>query len=177
MNGNNRSKRGKTSGNVTGMRSIATHLSKVMQPVLARRTGMTLDLITAWPELVGETFSTTTLPEKIDWPRRAHEDDPFQPATLVVACDGSAALFFQHEMSLVLERVNQFFGFEAIRRIRIIQKPVVTSKPRQVKKLQQMTKEETARLAEILAGVEDPDLRQILEKFGEGVVTRQTKDQ
>ena len=53
-----------------------------------------------------------------------HEDDPFEPATLVIACEGFAALHVQHETGEIIGRVNAFLGFNAIGRIRIVQKPV-----------------------------------------------------
>ncbi len=109
--------------------SLSQVLGNVLEPVVARRTGMRLELLASWKELVGQEFANTTRPEKIDWPRRAHEDDPFEPATLRVACEPSVALFFQHDLASVTERVNQFFGFEAIKRIRIVQKPVKTKLP------------------------------------------------
>ncbi|MCB1418612.1 MAG: DUF721 domain-containing protein, partial [Notoacmeibacter sp.] len=66
----------------------------------------------------------TSRPERIVWPRRASDDDPFEPATLVVACEGFAALALQHETNEVIARVNAFLGFAAIGRVKIVQKPV-----------------------------------------------------
>jgi len=85
------SKTTKKRGKSFDPRSVSEIIGKVLEPVLARRTGMTLDLIKAWPEIVGEEFRETTRPEKINWPRRAHEDDPFKPAVLVVACEYDTA--------------------------------------------------------------------------------------
>ena len=156
-------------------RSVSEIVGKVLEPVLARRTGMTLDLIKAWPDLVGEEFRKTTRPEKINWPRRAHEDDPFKPAILVVACENSAALFFQHEQAAILERVNVFFGFEAIGRITILQKAVVKTKLDKKDKSAKVTKNDELRLAAILEEIDDPDLKETLAKLGRGVLSRQPK--
>ena len=155
------------------MRSVSELVGEILEPVLARRTGMTLDLIAAWPDLVGEEFRETTLPEKIDWPRRINETDPFKPATLVIACESSSALFFQHELGVVLERINVFFGFEAIARIRIVQKPVL--KPRQdtAVPVTSNSKDDLARLSAILDEISDPELKQTLEKLGLGVLSKQ----
>ena len=60
---------------------------------------------------------------------RMHDDDPFEPAVLVVACEGAAALHLQHETGEIISRVNAFLGFSAIGRIRIVQKPVRPSEP------------------------------------------------
>ncbi len=166
-----KNKRGKN----FGPRSVSEIVGKVLEPVLARRTGMTLDLIKAWPDLVGEEFDKTTRPEKINWPRRAHEDDPFKPAVLVVACENSAALFFQHEQPAILERVNMFFGFEAIDRITILQKAVVSSKPEKQHQSNEISKNDELRLDSILDNIDDPELKERLEKLGRGVFSRGQK--
>lgn len=156
-------------------RSVAEIVGKVLEPVLARRAGMTLDLIRAWPEIVGEEFSETTRPEKIDWPRRANEDDPFKPAVLVVACENSAALFFQHEQAPVLERVNVFFGFEAIDRIRIVQKAVVKAKSGKIEKSVKVSTSDEARLMTMLEAIDDPELKERLIKLGQGIISKENK--
>ncbi len=169
------SKRVNKRGKNIGPRSVAEIVGKVLEPVLARRAGMTLDLINAWPDLVGEEFRKTTRLEKINWPRRAHEDDPFKPAVLVVACENSAALFFQHEQPAILERVNIFFGFEAIDRMTILQKAVLASKPERPERLSKVTKNDEIRLAAILDGIDDPKLKEALTKLGRGVISKSPK--
>lgn len=154
-------------------RRVSELVGKVLEPVMARRAGMTLDLINAWPELAGDEFRKTTRPEKIDWPKRARSGEPFEPAVLVIACDAASALFFQHAMAPVLERVNVFFGFEAIKRIRIVQKPVLDRMdiaPR--KNPGELHRDEEARLAKIIDDVEDPELKAVLEKLGRGIIAR-----
>ncbi len=68
----------------------------ILDPMLRRRTGMSLALVQSWEEIAGSRLAARSRPEKIQWPRRLHEDDPFEPATLVVACEGVAALHLQH---------------------------------------------------------------------------------
>lgn len=166
------SKHSKKRGKAREPRAVSEIVGKVLEPVLARRTGMTLDLMRAWPELVGDEFRDTTRPEKIDWPRRAHEDDPFKPATLVVACENQAALFFQHEQAPLMERINVFFGFEAIGRIRILQKAVMTEKKSEPAMTPKVSQADATRLASILDEIDDPDLKETLQKLGQGVFSR-----
>ena len=156
-------------------RQVGEFIGKVMEPVLSRRSGMNVDLITAWPELVGAEFADFTRPEKINWPNRAYEDDPFKPGTLIVACDGARAIYFQHELSTICERVNVFFGFAAITKIKIVQKPVTGKRGVARKSSQQkpvLDANEAARLNKILDRIEDPVLREKLEKLGKGLISR-----
>ncbi len=39
-------------------------------PVLAKRAGISTELIGVWDEIAGESFADCTRPEKIAWPRR-----------------------------------------------------------------------------------------------------------
>lgn len=148
---------------------VAELAGRVLEPVIARRAGMNLDLVAAWPDIVGPPHGDYTRPEKINWPRRAHEDDPFQPGTLVVACDGARAVLFAHELDQCVERVNAFFGFRAVARIRIVQKPVTRHAPPQRRTAPEPGPEGRARIDAIVAGIEDEELRKRLEKLGRGV--------
>jgi len=160
-----------------GARSVTEILGDVLEPVLARKTGMKLDLIRAWAELAGPDYKTTTRPEKIDWPRKRNEDDPFEPGVLIVACEPSAALFFQHEQGQIIERVNLFFGFEAIKRLRILQKPVLqTDAESKGTKSQEISSNDQQKLQELLHDIDDPDIREKLSRLGEGVLTRKRQD-
>ncbi len=76
----------------------------ILDPMLRRRTGMSLALVQSWEEIAGPRLAARSRPQKIQWPRRLHEDDPFEPATLVIACEGMAALHLQHETGEIIGR-------------------------------------------------------------------------
>lgn len=158
-------------------RPMAELAAKVLAPVIARRAAMTVDLVTAWPDIAGEQHAAYTMPEKINWPRKASEDDPFSPGILVVRCDGARAVLIQHETSQLIERVNLFFGFHAIEKIRLIQKPVSRMRQKSEQKLPQPDSESRKKLDAILERIEDPQLRASLEKMGLGVMAKQSRKQ
>ena len=163
----------KTNGRHEGIGlSVSELLSGVLEPVLARRTGMRIDLLRSWPEIVGEEFGPVSRPEKINWPRRISEDDPFRPATLIIACEPSVALFMQHSEKELRERVNSFFGFEAIGRIRISQKPVRLEEGATPADSSEMSMLEEKQLREAVDDVEDPQLRETLLKLGRGILSK-----
>ena len=99
---------------------------------------------------------------------RVIEDDPFEPATLVIACEAMAALHIQHETTEILSRVNAFLGYSAIGRIRIVQKPV-SPEPKRLKKVRELSPEQKSTIARQVANVEDEGLREALERLGNNV--------
>ena len=98
-------------------------VARVIEPVTARRGFARADLVAVWPEIAGPMHAACTVPEKITWPRHADGDEP--PAgTLFIRADGPRAIFLQHELPQIVERVNAFFGYRAVASARIIQGPV-----------------------------------------------------
>jgi hypothetical protein len=149
--------------------------SALLDPVLRRRAGLSVDLVQSWPEIVGERLASRTRPEKIAWPRRLHEDDPFEPATLVIACEGPAALHVQHETGEIISRANSFLGFAAIGRVKIVQKPVSPATPSRKKALRPLAEAERRRIESLTSGIDDPGLRESLERLGASILASAKK--
>jgi hypothetical protein len=156
-------------GNAVAVGDLATG---ILDPLLRRRAGMSISLVQCWDEIVGSRLSAMSRPEKIAWPRRAHEDDPFEPATLVIACEGAAAMRIQHETGAIVERVNAYLGFAAIGRIRIVQKPVAARQTPARPAARALDEEEAGRIDRLVAGIEDEELRASLASLGRAVIAR-----
>lgn len=152
-------------------RPVSELVSDVLDPVLRRRAGISMNLLQSWEEIAGERLGRQSRPEKIDWPRRAHEDDPFEPATLTIACEGTAALLLQHETTEVMSRINAFLGFAAIGRIKIIQKPVADRSKPDKRQDPELNDEEISRLSGMVGDIEDEGLRAALEQLGRSVLS------
>lgn len=142
----------------------------VLDPVMRKRAGISISLVQSWEDIVGPHLAPVSRPERIRWPRRRHEDDPFQPALLVIACSGAAALHIQHQTGEVIGRVNAFLGFPAVGGIRIVQKPVAAVPERRKPSLRPLSHAERKSLAGKLADIEDEALRASLERLGETVL-------
>lgn len=140
--------------------------SRILDPLLRKRAGISIALVQSWDEIAGPRLATLSRPEKIQWPRRLNEDDPFQPAVLVIACEGMGALHLQHETGEIIGRVNAFLGFNAIGRIRIVQKPLTGDKPRLRPVLRALSPAEQQKLSATVELIEDEGLRASLARLG-----------
>jgi hypothetical protein len=153
--------------NAVPLSDIAT---AVLDPVLRKRAGISMALVQSWDEIAGGRLAAGSRPEKIVWQRRSDADEPFRPATLVVACEGATALRLQHETAEIIGRVNAFLGFAAIGAVRIVQKPVGLQSQRTRPVLRALTGNEERRLASAVEGVEDDGLRAALQALGKSVL-------
>jgi hypothetical protein len=151
------------SGNPVAVSDLATG---ILDPMLRKRAGISVGLVQSWEEIVGPRLARLSRPERIQWPRRLHEDDPFEPAVLVIACEGMAALHLQHETGEIIARVNSFLGFNAIGRIKIVQKPLIGEKAKRQPSFRQLSVPELAKLSGTVKMIEDDGLRASLERLG-----------
>lgn len=150
---------------------VADLATGILDPLLRRRAGLSVALVQSWEEIAGPRLAASTRPERILWPRRRGEDDPHEPATLVIACAGAAALRLQHETAEIVGRVNAFLGYGAIARVKIVQKPVAPDRlPRREPRA--LTVEEHARIEGATAAIEDDGLRDALARLGASVARR-----
>jgi hypothetical protein len=156
----------RTFGNPVAVSDLA---AQILDPVLRKRTGLSVALVQSWEEIVGPRLAAVSRPERLVWPRRASEDDPFRPATLVVVASGIAALHLQHETGEVIARANAFLGFEAVGRIRIEQKPLAGKEKPPRRQPGPVAPDVARRIDASVQPVEDDGLRAALARLGRSV--------
>ncbi len=124
------------------------------------------EIIARWSEIVGADIAVHCEPMKINWPRSVGDDAP-EPATLVLRVEGPAALEIQHLSAVILERLNRFFGWQAIGRLALRQAPLRRREaPAPPPTLDPGT---TARIAAGLPQIENDELRQAVARLGAAI--------
>lgn len=150
-------------------RSYARPLADLANPLLAgsfaRQGFASAELVTRWPDIVGAEIAQHAEPLKMQWPRTPDGEAP-EPGVLVLRVEGPASIEIQHLAPQILERVNRFFGFQAVGRLAIRQAPVVR---RQRRKLAAPDPEAVKRMAESLPGIGDESLKDALARLGAAV--------
>lgn len=148
--------------------ALSALVGKVLDPVVAKRGFATVDLIAAWPEIVGARFADCTAPEKIVWPRG--DTNAGRPGTLVVRVDGPQAVLVQHETDQIRERVNGFLGYAAIAQVRLVQAPVARPQRPGITTPATLSEAQKSTLSHAVAGVENDRLRDALTRLGRVVI-------
>ena len=122
-------------------RSINGLLPKILKPVLEKRGFPALALVAQWREIAGGTLAAHAVPDRVSWPRRkqpvAAEDEDRAArnrrrkpgvraggATLRLRVDPVMALEVEYQKAQILDRINTFFGYQAVTTLKIIQGPV-----------------------------------------------------
>ncbi len=108
----------------TQARPLADILRGTIKDAFAKQGFAATELITRWPEIIGPEIAAHCEPEKIQWPRAARGADDSPPGTLVLRVEGPTAIEIQHLSRVILERVNRFFGWQAVAELRLRQAPL-----------------------------------------------------
>lgn len=114
-------------------------------------------VVSRWKEIVGERYARVSLPESIRFPAGRKSG-----GTLTLLVEGAHAPLIQHLGPMIIERVNRFFGHEAVARIafrqgRLPEAPARRSRPEPAP----VSRE----LGEGLRAIADPELRACLESL------------
>ncbi len=146
-------------------RPLAEMIGRCLGDVFAKQGFAASDLVTHWPEIVGEEIAALAEPLKIQWSR---EDglDAAEPATLMLRVEGPAAIEVQHMIPIILERVNQFLGWRAVGRVRLRQAP--NPRPALVVRPPPLSAAEKEAVA-VTLNVQDEGLREALSRLGAAV--------
>ncbi len=104
-------------------RPLSDLLHKTLTDAFAKQGFASSELVIRWAEIVGAEIAAHSEPEKIQWTRGARGPTP-EPGTLVLRVEGPAAIEIQHLSGVVLERVNRFFGWQAVGGLRLRQAPL-----------------------------------------------------
>jgi len=146
-------------------RPLSELLSATLGEAFRAQGFASTEIISRWPDIVGAEIAAHSEPLKITWPR-ANREETAEPATLVLRVEGPAALEIQHLSAVILERVNRFFGWQAIGRLAIRQAPL---RRRGQPAVARSDTGAAARIAETLPDVTDENLRQALGRLGAAI--------
>ncbi len=150
-----------------GARPLAELLGACLSDAFRQQGFASAELVTRWTDIVGPEIAAHAEPMKVQWPRAVGSDAP-EPGTLVLRVDGPTAIEIQHLAGVILERVNRFFGWQAVDRLALRQAPLSRRSKKVVKA---PDPEAAARIAATLPDVTDDELRQALARLGAAVKT------
>lgn len=153
-----------------GPLAVAAVAGRITRPILGKRGLAEGDILSRWATIVGPTLAAYALPEQVKFPRGRREDGEL----LVRVSNGSFATSLQHDAPIVIERINGYFGYAAIRSLKIVQAPLPLRRPKVRKEPPPLSEAEKIRLGSDVSSVTDPELRAALERLGAAIRRRPT---
>jgi len=149
-------------------RAIADLMPEIGRTAFRKFGFVQSSVVTRWSEIVGERHARVCRPESIRFPIGEKSDGILQ--LLVVPAH---APIIQHVIPEIIERVNRFFGYNAVAKVKLrqgaVQPPADKSEPRAAPpSLRPIPLE----LGESLRDIGDPELRTVLESLARSLGTQ-----
>ena len=144
-----------------GLRRLPELLTRMLEPAARRRGFAEAKLLAEWPTIVGQALAARCHPVRLS------QGADRSGGILLLHVAGGAALELQHSEPQILERINGFFGYPAVSRLRLIQAPLprpVTRPEAQAER--SVSDAEEIEIAQAVRDIRDPDLRAALQGLG-----------
>jgi hypothetical protein len=148
-------------------RAVSDIVPEVGRAAFRRFGFVQSSIVSRWSEIVGDRYSAVSSPESIRFPpgRRAE-------GVLNLVVEGAHVTMMQHVAPVVIERVNRFFGYQAVARVAFRQGPVQIARAR-TRAAPLALRPLPAELGDSLREVADPELRACLESLARGVAANE----
>lgn len=161
----------------TNARAIGDQVSKLLEPLNGNRAAnkqfAALDLVVAWPEIVGPRLAGLCLPVKLKpAPKtRSRHAKAADGGVLEVRADPAMVIDLDYGQALIVERINAFYGYAAVSALKVIAKPLIKQQHgvRRGARAAAPTPTDHEKAAQQTNSVEDPGLRKALEALGASI--------
>lgn len=141
-----------------GLRPLNALLPRLTRPVFKKRSPAAAHLLADWPQIVGPVLAAQTLPQRLSG------------GTLTLGCAGPVAMELQHLAPQLIGKINGALGQRVVERLRFVQIVMPAAPRRAARPAPPVALPE--RVGTQLEGIEDPELRAVLERLGQSVYRR-----
>lgn len=161
----------------TNARALGDQVNKLLEPLSGNKAASkqfaALDLVAAWPEIVGPRLAGLCLPVKLKpAPKtRSRHTQAADGGILEVRADPAMVIDLDYGQALIVERINAFYGYSAVSALKVIAKALV--RPERAgqngAKAAAPTPADFEKAAQQTDCVEDASLKKALEALGASI--------
>ena len=152
-------------------RPLSDFVPGLTKDILGKKSLLFGKMIADWPNIAGADIAAKTVPLDLKYAKKL---DQKSQATLHLAVQSAYALEVSYQKSLLIERLNMFFGYPAIKDIKIIQQTsVMDSKKETAAPTRPLTMQQEKVLDGIVAEIQENDLQTALKNLGKAILSRQ----
>ena len=141
---------------------------KILDRAIRAKGFAKAEIVKKWAHIVGDELAQVCFPVSLKFPMKQRAG-----GKLTVKTTGAYAPLLQHRLGFIIERVNQYFGYGAVKDIFIVQ-GIIQQTIRKKPQKRPIEKQEAVYLTQVTAGKET-DLSRSIKRLGEAVLTTHKK--
>ena len=100
-----------------GLESFSRLLSPLAKNILGKKGFVGTDILFNWEEIVGKDIARFCIPDKIDFKKDQRDNGTLH----IITTNGAFATEIKYKESLIIEKINTYFGYRAVSGLKIIQ--------------------------------------------------------
>lgn len=159
-----------------GLNSFASAAMPLVRRLLGRKGMVAADMLAMWEQIVGAETAAYTFPEKLEFPRGQRNNGVLK----LKVPGGAFALEVRHRERFIIEKINSYFGYNAVSGLKIIQDPsaradMIVHRKAPVEQKTLVSVEEENYIIELAGDVADAGLKEKLVSLGRRVFNRNHK--
>lgn len=129
------------------------------------------EIISRWADIVGPVLGRMSQPERLVFPQAEQG-----AGSLYIRVEGSFAPELHHLEDMIIERINEYYGFKAVERLVIRHGPVQKGPLLKARPAPNITDSQKSDLEKRLSGVQDHKLQGVLYRLGAEVMAEKTTE-
>lgn len=143
-------------------RTLSNLVNHIARQAIGKDWNIYAALLEHWVEIVGQQYAAVTTPVKMTFPYQPQEARRAK-GVLYVRLPKGLAMEFTFHVEPIRQRVNSYFGYEAI--AKIVLEPVYRGKPT-AKVTEPLNAEMVQKIHQDVEGLENGELKEALAAFG-----------
>lgn len=167
----------KKNNTTNGFSSIAQILSPIAKKTIGKQGFVEVEIITNWDKIVGEDLAAFTNPQKIDFNKNQRDNGTLHIQSL----SGAFALEIKHKENYIIDKINSYFGYQAVSKIMIsqsISSKSIKNREFDVEDSQKVlvSIDEENYIKKITGDLENPKLKEALIRLGKDIFNNENNN-
>lgn len=157
-------------------RSLSDLVPGLTKDVFGKKNLLFGKMVAEWTHIAGEETAARTTPLDLKFQKRPEGSKQAAQAVLHLGVQPGYALELSYQKGLLIERLNVFFGYTAIKDIKIVQNSeVMNNKISSKPAMRPLTAKQQQDIDAKVAGIQENDLQTALKNLGKAIASRQSK--
>lgn len=153
-------------------RALSDLVPGLTKDILGKKSLLFGKMLADWPNIAGTDIAAKAVPLDLKYAKRT---DQKSQATLHLAVQSAYALEISYQKALLIERLNMFFGYPAIKDIKMIQQSdIMRSDDASSAPQRPLTLSEEKVLDGMVSEIQENDLQTALKNLGKAILSRQS---
>jgi hypothetical protein len=153
-------------GKTNGLVPLAQTALPIAKGLLGKNAFVEIDIIRNWSKIVGEQLAENSVPLELNF----NADQKNNGVLKICVATGALAMEIEQKKIIILEKINTYFGYNAVAAIKVVQNQSVMTMTGMKKDEKQISESQKNMLNDMVEDLKSDDLKEALLRLGESIL-------